>query len=160
MVKVTLKTLTNKKHDVDVSDSTTVRIVWCVCLLRVGVSVVSVVYFLPRLTPLRVLCPFFSSPFQCGSWAQVLELKERIHSEFQLGEVADQKLMYVCVCARWSSVCPSVDLCGWVGINPFLDVSGSCVALSRSGKILKDAETMAEAGMKDGDFIVVMVSKV
>jgi hypothetical protein len=42
----------------------------------------------------------------------------------------------------------------------FLVFGGVFLPHSRSGKILKDAETMAEAGMKDGDFIVVMVSKV
>jgi hypothetical protein len=53
------------------------------------------------LCPSHQLCAFFVHSFLSvlmhsgGVWAQVLELKERIHSEFQLGEVADQKLMYV-----------------------------------------------------------------
>ncbi len=48
---------------------------------------------------------------------------------------------------------------GW-DYSVFGHVSDSCFALSRAGKFLKDAETMVEAGLKDGDFIVVMVSKV
>lgn len=52
----------------------------------------------------------------------MLELKKRIETELQLGEVAEQKLI-------------------------------------RAGKILVNEQTLAEAQVKENDFIVVMVSK-
>ncbi len=42
------------------------------------------------------LTGFFCCSFSSGILhTQVLELKQRIEQEFQLGEVAEQKLMYV-----------------------------------------------------------------
>ena len=35
-----------------------------------------------------------------------------------------------------------------------------CFVCSRAGKILKDEQTLAESGVKDKEFIVVMVTKV
>ena len=52
----------------------------------------------------------------------VLELKQRVDTELQLGDVADQKLI-------------------------------------KAGKILVNENTLEEAGVKDGDFVVIMISK-
>lgn len=69
-------------------------------------------------------------------------MKTRIEKEFQLGDVAEQKLMYL-----FSFPCFSL----------LKELFNFC---SRAGKILKDEQTMAESGVKENDFIVVMVTKV
>ena len=81
MPKFAIKTLQNKKYDIDAEESSTVR-----CL---GV-IVACGAFVPRRSSPALTVLFRSR----ARFIQVLDLKTRIQKEFDLGEVSEQKLMY------------------------------------------------------------------